>query len=74
MRISKRLILKVAEELRERQGNITQIAVHDAIEKKLGRQLTQGEKVRITLILRNELSLKKVERDKKSYSRIFYFL
>lgn len=75
MRISKRLILKTAEELRMERGKFTQIEIHKAIEKKIERNLTPDEKRRITMILRYEYVVGDMERDPKfGYSRIYIFL
>ena len=73
MRIPKRLIKKVAYEKLREKGRITQIEVQDEIEKILGRQLTQGEKVRITLVLRNEYPLEGVDEDTQTRMKIRIF-
>ena len=74
VRISKRLIRKVADNLSKR-GTFTQEDVQAKIEEILGRALDSNEKRRITLILRNEYVLEKVERDAQNGGqRIFYFL
>ena len=75
MRISKRLILKVAKELIKEQGRITQVDVQLEISRILGRELTHGEKIRITRILKNELYVDGMWRDKNNdYQRIYVFL
>ncbi len=75
MRLSKKLILRTAEELRRERGHFTQRDIHMAIEEKLGRHLTMNEKRRVTMILRNEYVVKNVERDPQyGYSRIYIFL
>ncbi len=75
MKISRRLILKVAYELIEKQGRTTQIEIQDEIEKRLGRSLTHGEKIRVTRILKNELCVDGMERDKDNgFRRIYIFL
>jgi len=74
LRISKKLIRRVADNLSKR-GTFTQEDVHAKIEEILGRALDANEKRRITLILRNEYVLEKVERDTQNGGqRIFYFL
>ena len=75
MKISKRLILKVAEELIKENDKISQIEIHREIEERMGRTLSVNEKRRITQILRNEYIVDRVERDKNNGNqRIFYFL
>ncbi len=73
MKISKRLIKKVANELLEKNGRITQYEVHYEISQRLGRTLTPGEKRRITVILKNEYFLEKVEIEKDTRIRIEFF-
>ncbi len=74
MKISKKIILKYANELLRSNGSFTQVELHTHIERRIGRQLTANEKRRITMILRNEYVVSKVERDRNnSYARIFYF-
>ncbi len=73
MRIPKRLIKRVADEKLREKGMITQIEIHEEIERLLGRELTQGEKVRITLILRNEYPLEGVDEDTQTRVKIRIF-
>ena len=74
MKLSKRFIMQVAEELRERQGKFTQIELHAEIERKLGRALDINEKRRITMIIRSEYAVLGWERDvQHNYIRIFFF-
>ena len=63
MKLPRRLIIRIALQLKIERGEITQYDVHEAIAKYLGRHLTQGEKVRITRILEDELGIKEVKRD-----------
>ena len=75
MRISRRLILRTAERLLQERGEITQIELHDELERILGRQLTVNEKRRITMILRNEYVVDKIIRDtERGNQRIFIFM
>ncbi len=75
LKISKRLILRVAEELRSEHGKFTQVELHNEIEKRIGRALTVNEKRRVTMILRNEFVIDEVVRDKQNdYMRIYIFL
>ena len=73
MRIPKRLIKKVADEKLREKGMITQIEIHEEIERVLGRELTQGEKVRITLVLRNEYPIKEIDEDTQTRVKIRIF-
>ena len=73
MRISKRLIRRVADNLISKKGVVSQYEIHEEIERKLGRSLTTGEKVRITLILRNEYIVDRVDVEKDSRIKIEFF-
>ncbi len=74
MRISKRWIKRVANEKLREKGRITQIEIHEEIERRLGRELTHGEKIRITLVLKNEYFVENEERDKENGQRIYLFM
>lgn len=74
MRISKRWIKRVANEKLREKGRITQIEIHEEIERRLGRELTHGEKIRITLVLKNEYLVENEERDKENGQRIYLFM
>lgn len=63
MKLPRKLIIRIALQLKIERGEITQYDVHDAVAKHLGRPLTQGEKVRITRILEDEFGIKEVKRD-----------
>ena len=73
MKIPSRLIIKVAMQLLEEQGQIVHIELHDRIEKILGRQLTVNDKRRITQILNRDFVQKKAEKDRETYEIIRIF-
>ena len=74
MRLSKRLIKRIAEELIYQNSIINQYELHREIEKHLGRSLTADEKRRVSVILRNEYNYVKMERNKEnSWRRIYYY-
>jgi len=74
MKISRKMILRTAEELRAERGEFTQIDIHLTLQEKLGRELTPNEKRRITQILRNEYVVISITRDSQNnYIRIFFF-
>lgn len=72
-KITKLIIVHCADELLNKHGRITQIAVHKAIEERLGRKLTRHEKSRITQVLRNRYVVSETRIDGKSKKRIEYF-
>lgn len=74
MKLSKRLILKVAYDVYEQYGEFTQHDIHEKIEQHLGRTLTISEKRRITQILRREFVAVKTERDRTNYRIYIYFI
>ena len=73
MKIPSRLIIKVAMQLLEEQGQIVHIELHERIEEILGRQLTVNDKRRITQILNRDFVQKKAEKDKETYEIIRIF-
>ena len=73
MKISQRLIINIALEVFEKKYVVTQKDIHMAIEEYLQRQLTIGEKIRITRILESHFYLEKVERDNLMGVRIYIF-
>ncbi|NPA75596.1 MAG: hypothetical protein GXO25_05910 [Euryarchaeota archaeon] len=75
MKLSRKLILNTATQLRQKRGRFTQVELHTEIEKRIGRALTVNEKRRVTMIIRNEFVIDEVERDKQNgYMRIYVFL
>ncbi|EDY34250.1 hypothetical protein ABOONEI_2476 [Aciduliprofundum boonei T469] len=73
MKIPSRLIIKVAMQLLEEQGQIVHIELHERIEEILGRQLTVNDKRRITQILNRDFVQKKAEKDRETYEIIRIF-
>ena len=78
MKIPRRLIIHIALQLFQEKGKkgeerITQIEIHKAIAHYLNRQLTIGDKNRITRILESQFYLEKVERDNRIGMRIYIF-
>ena len=73
MKIPKRLILKVAIRIIDERGAASQYDIHSAIAEYLNRQLTVGEKVRITKILESELNIRERKRDNKGI-RVYIFI
>ena len=73
MKIPSRLIIRVAMQLLEEQGEIVHIELHERIEKILGRQLTVNDKRRITQILNREFVQKKAEKNRETYEIIRIF-
>ena len=63
MKLPRKLIIRIALQLKNERGEITQYDVHEAVAKYLGRHLAQGEKVRITRILEDEFGIKEVKRE-----------
>jgi len=75
LKLSRKLILNTATQLRQKRGRFTQVELHTEIEKRIGRALTVNEKRRVTMIIRNEFVIDEVERDKQNgYMRIYVFL
>lgn len=74
MRISKKLILRVAYEIAEEREEFTQYDVHDRIEERLRRPLTISEKRRITQILRREFIPVRRERNRNEYRTYTHFI
>ena len=72
MKIPKRLVIKIAIRLIDERGIITQYDIHTAIEEHLQRQLTIGEKIRITRTVESELVLEKIIRNGDG-TRIYIF-
>ena len=73
MKISSRLIIKVAMQLLEEDGKIVHIELHKRIEETLGRRLTINDKRRITQILNREFIQERTERKKDTYEIIRIF-
>ena len=65
MKIPKRLVIKIAISLIDERGVITQYDIYTAIEEHLKRQLTIGEKIRITKVVESKLFLSEIRRDKE---------
>ena len=72
MRISKRLIKRIANSLFSQKGPVSQKEIHSEIERVLGRRLKTNEKTRITLVLRYEYKVVKTEKDKDN-TKVVYF-
>ena len=73
MRIPRRLVIKIALQVLDERGAATQYDIHMAIAEHLKRQLTIGEKVRITKILESELNIRERKRDNKGI-RVYIFI
>ncbi len=72
MRISKRLIRRVADSLLEEKERITQHEVHKEISKILQRQLTPAEKRRVTLVIRHNYRFVERRKDERNIRVDFY--
>jgi len=73
MKISSRLIIKVAMQMLEEDGKIVQVELHSRIEEYIGRRLTINDKRRITQILNREFIQQKAERKRDTYEIIRIF-
>ena len=73
MKIPRRLILKIAFRLISERGEVSQLDIHAAIEEYLNRQLTIGDKIRITRVVESELSIAEVRREGEAKVRVYIF-
>ena len=72
-KISKRLIIRIADQVLLKEKIATQMRIHDEIEGYLGLSLSRYEKTRITLILEKHYSVKRRKIDAKTKRRVIYF-
>lgn len=73
MKISRRLVIKIALQVLDERGVATQYDIHTAIAEHLKRQLTTGEKIRITRILSSEFYVSETRREGQDKVRIYVF-
>ncbi len=73
MKIPRRIVVKIAIQVIKERGAVTQFDIHTAIEEYLNRQLSVGDKVRITKILESEFNLAEVRREGSDKIRVYFF-
>ncbi len=73
MKIPRRLVVKIAIRVLNERGEFTQFDIHTAIEEHLNRQLSVGDKVRITRILESEFTIAEVRRVGRDKVRMYIF-
>ncbi len=72
-KISKRLIIRIADKVLLKEKIATQMRIHDEIERYLGLSLSRYEKTRITLILEKHYRVKRRKIDPKTKRKVIYF-
>ncbi len=73
MKIPRRIVVKIAIQVIKERGAVTQFDIHTAIEEYLNRQLSVGDKVRITKILESEFNIVEVRREGADKIRVYVF-
>ena len=73
MKIPRRVVMKIAIQALHERGAVTQFDIHTAIEEYLNRQLSIGDKVRITRILESHFNLAEVRREGADKIRVYIF-
>lgn len=78
--LAKHYIIRLAKQAISQNGCVTQFDIHKLFSEKFGRELTVGEKRKITYTLREFLPVSKVDFRKVTYGnskservRVYYF-
>ncbi len=73
MKIPRRVVVEIAMKIIKERGAVTQFDIHMAIEEYINRQLSIGDKVRVTKILESEFNLIEVRREGTDKIRVYIF-
>ncbi len=73
-KLSRAIVQRAIWELAMATDEFTQYDLHLVLSDLLGRELTQGEKIRATEIAKTKAQVKEVKRDPATKARIFIFI